>query len=139
MRTLDYDAATRVVATTVDAARALPLPVTVAVLDHTREVVALGRMTGAPTLTAEVAVAKAFTACSLGTGTHQTQAFTGHDGPFRELEVLGGGRLCTIPGGLPVVRDGWVVAAVAVSGGTAEQDLELAQVGLAALEKEVDA
>ena len=139
MHTLDYAAATRVVAAAVDAAAALPLPITVAVLDHTREVKALGRMDGAPTLTAEVAVAKAFTACSLGVGTHQTQAFTGHDGPFRGLEVLGGGRLCTIPGGLPLVRDGLVVAAVAVSGGSAEQDLQLAEVALAALEQEVTA
>ena len=47
----------------------------------------------------------------------------------RELE-LGGGKLTTLKGGVPVVVDGQVVGAVGVGGGTGEQDADVARAGI---------
>lgn len=43
------------------------------------------------------------------------------------------GGLCCFAGGLPIMRDGVQIGAIGVSGGSAEQDHEVAQAALAAL------
>ncbi|MCE3551414.1 heme-binding protein [Pseudonocardia sp. RS11V-5] len=126
MSAVPYPVAARLVAAALDRAAEIACPVSVAVLDETRELVAFARQPGAPVFTAEVAKAKAFTARSLLTPTHETQKFTGPGGPFYGLESVGGGVVCTIPGGLPLSVDGEVVGAIGVSGGSAEQDLDVA-------------
>lgn len=116
----------RVVDAALAHSRKIDCPVSVAVLDRTRELVAFARLTGAPIFTASVAVAKAFTAVSLSTPTHETQRFTSSGGPFFGLESIGGGVISTIPGGVPLLIDGELAGSVGVSGGSADQDLEIA-------------
>lgn len=113
--------------------REIDCPVSVAVLDRTREAVAFARLGSAPIFTAKVAVAKAFTAVSLSAPTHETQPFTSSGGPFFGLESIGGGIISTIPGGVPLFIDGELAGSVGVSGGSAEQDLAIAQKGAGAL------
>lgn len=116
-------AAQAVVFAVVERARALGVPRSVAVLDASGVVMALCRMGGAPLVSAEVA---------------QSQAFTALFGPSPPSEVLPPGvarlpRLGSVGAGLAIVVEGQAIGAIGVGGGTAEQDLECAQAGLAAL------
>jgi glc operon protein GlcG len=45
-----------------------------------------------------------------------------------------GGKFTTLKGGVPVLVDGQVIGAVGVGGATGEQDAEIAQAGVAALD-----
>jgi len=133
MTDIDYERARRIVDAALERSREIGVPMSVAVVDRTRELVAFARMGGAPIFTAKVATAKAFTAVSLGTPTHVTQQFTPSGGPFYGLEAIGGGVISTIPGGIPLVEDGEVTGAVGASGGSAEEDLDVAEYAARAL------
>jgi uncharacterized protein GlcG (DUF336 family) len=52
--------------------------------------------------------------------------------PLFGINTTNGGRIVIFAGGLPLVRDGDVVGAVGVSGGSVDQDEEVAEAGVAA-------
>ncbi|MGO1768616.1 MAG: GlcG/HbpS family heme-binding protein [Microbacterium sp.] len=136
MADIEYRQAQRLIEAALAAAEEIGVPMSVAVVDRTRELVAFARQPGAPIFTAKVATAKAFTAVSLAAPTDQTKQFTAPDGPFYGLEMLGGGVISTIPGGIPLVRSGDLIGAVGASGGTADDDLRIARAALADFEEE---
>ena len=51
-----------------------------------------------------------------------------------KLALVTEGQRVNLPGGLPLIIDGEVVGAIGVGSGTGEQDLEVAKVGVSALE-----
>jgi uncharacterized protein GlcG (DUF336 family) len=132
MSNISYETAADVVRAALRRSAEIACPVSVAVVDVTRELVAFARLPGAPVFTAEVARAKAFTARSLGVPTHETGTLTGPGGPLYMLESVGGGVITTIGGGLPVIVDGAVIGGVGVSGGAVEQDRDIAEHALRA-------
>lgn len=136
MADIEYAEAQPLVEAALARAAELGVPVSVAVVDRTREQVAFARQPGAPIFTAKVATAKAFTAASLSVPTQVTQQFTHSGGPFYGLEALGAGTISTIPGGIPLFRDGAVIGAVGVSGGSAEEDLDIAEAAAARFEED---
>ena len=109
--------------------------VTVAVVDEGGSLQALGRMEGAPTVSSQIAEAKAV-GCAVwlreGDSLQQVQA----DRPafFRAVDRLV--RLPIMPGlgSVLIRRKGVVLGAVGVSGAASEQDLECARAGLARLD-----
>lgn len=118
----------------VDAARAAAatdrIPITVAVLDDRGHDVLVERMDGASWFTAGVARAKAATAVAMSRPTADLGSLAT---AYPQLVPLIAGQLTqpftTLPGGVPLVVDGAIVGAVAVSGGTPEQDVVYASAG----------
>ncbi len=109
----------------------LGIHVTVAVVDDGGHLVALGRMDGAPSISPQVAEAKAVGAAMLHRD-GQSLADLAKDRPgfFSVVDRLV--RVPIVPGlgSTLIKRDGRVVGAVGVSGGKPEQDLECAEAGL---------
>ncbi len=105
------------------AARELGVEASVAVADATGALRAFERTDGAPFLTAEIAIDKAWTAASSGrTGTLwnaivQVPAAA----PLAKVS-----RLLAVAGGSPLLADGQLVGGIGVSGGSAEQDEQVA-------------
>jgi glc operon protein GlcG len=105
----------------------------IAVADAHGELIGLLRMDGAPLPSIVIATNKAWTAArerkptrELGQAARDPQ--TGFDmAYFGDRRYIGWG------GGLPVVVDGVVVGAVAVSGLPEMEDIEVAQLGVAAI------
>lgn len=111
-------------------ARAIGVPQCIAVVDAGGNLVAFVRMDGAKVLSQFSAVQKAATAASSMAPTG------GMDSDLSvKLSLATGGRLVNVPGGLPIVVDGTVVGAVGVGSGTGEQDVEVGQAGLEALQR----
>jgi uncharacterized protein GlcG (DUF336 family) len=52
--------------------------------------------------------------------------------PLYGLETTNNGRVVNFAGGIPLMRDGEVAGAIGVSGGTVDQDQEVAEAGAAA-------
>ena len=104
--------------------------VTIAVADDGGHPLALRRMDGCAPMAGYVAPEKARSAAL---GRRETQAFedmiNGGRTAFLSAPVLQG----LLTGGIPVLHEGQVIAAVGVSGVKPEQDAQVARAGIAAL------
>jgi glc operon protein GlcG len=104
--------------------------VTIAVADDGGHPLALRRMDGCAPMEGYVAPEKARSAAL---GRRETQAFedmiNGGRTAFLSAPVLQG----LLTGGIPVLHEGQVIAAVGVSGVKPEQDAQVARAGIAAL------
>lgn len=126
---LEHADATRILAAARAEAQNNQWAVTIAVVDDGGHLLALERLDGAAPISAYIAAEKARSAAL---GRRETKGYE---------EMVNGGRtafvsaplLTSLEGGVPVVVDGHVVAAVGVSGVKAEQDAQVAKAGIAAL------
>jgi uncharacterized protein GlcG (DUF336 family) len=129
---LTLAAARRVVSAVLAEGTALRVPLSVAVVDAGDQLVAFERMDGADLVSIGLARDKAFTALvnRMPTGDLGPMVQPGTD--FYGYDSVAGGRMIVFAGGLPLERDGVLVGAVGVSGGSAEQDQRAAEAGGAA-------
>ena len=130
---LSYAGARVALEAAVDKAAALGVPVNVSVCDDGGHQVAFARMDGAPLLSADIAADKAFSVVAVsGRPTSRWFDLIKEEPALRE-GIVHRDRLVIFGGGVPLVVDGHLVGAVGVSGGTADQDVEIASAGAAAL------
>ena len=108
----------------------LDVAVTAVVVDESGRLLALGRMDRARPITVDMAINKAYTPASFQQPAGQLAAVAGQTW-FQSLVVSSNGRIMAGGGALPIVEAGNVVGAVAVAGGTDEQDERCAQAALA--------
>jgi uncharacterized protein GlcG (DUF336 family) len=122
-------AATRILTHAEQTATALGVAVVIAVTDEAGVIKGLCRMDGAPLISIDIAQDKAYTAASFGVPTHEW-----HDRIKDEPALLHGllkaPRFTILGGGVPIVQDGALIGGLGVSGGSAEQDLRIAQAAL---------
>ena len=97
----------------------------IAIVDREGTLKAFLRMDGAPLLSVEIAMNKAYTAAAFGMATHAWFEFIKGDEPLR-LGIVHTERLVTFGGGYPIVVDGEVVGGIGVSGGHYTDDMEVA-------------
>jgi uncharacterized protein GlcG (DUF336 family) len=114
-------------------AAALGVPVNIAVLDAAAHLKAFGRMDEAVLGSIDVAQGKARTAALFGITSEAVWDYCKPGAAAPGLERSNGG-LMTFPGGVPL-RDagGRLVGAVGVSGGSPDQDADIARAAAAAL------
>ena len=108
----------------------LDIAVTAVVVDQSGRMIALGRMDKARPITVEIALNKAYTAASFQQPTHELAGVAAQTW-FQSLVVSSNGRIMPGGGALPIVEGGNVVGAIAVAGGTDDQDQKCAEVALA--------
>ncbi|MGM1017796.1 MAG: GlcG/HbpS family heme-binding protein [Actinomycetota bacterium] len=108
-------------------------PMNIAVVDAGGNLVSHVRQDGAWIGSIDISISKAWTSRAfdistqdLGDNAQPTQQFFG-------IHTTNGGRVAIFAGGVPLHRDGVVVGAVGVSGGSGEQDQTVAAAGAAAL------
>jgi glc operon protein GlcG len=111
-------------------------PVTIAVADAHGELIALLRLDGAPLASVVIATSKAWTAARERRPTYEIGQRSRHPETGFDLANYGDPGYVGWGGGLPVRVNGAVVGAVAVSGLTQQEDIELAQVGVDALQRD---
>ncbi len=130
---LSHDDARQVLDAGLAAAGELACPVSVAVLDAGRDLVAFGRLDDATLASVEIAQNKAFTARSLNMSTADLAPLTQPGAWLWGIERTDRRPLVPFAGGLPLYRAGRVVGAVGVAGGSDEQDAEIAAAAQRAL------
>lgn len=102
----------------------------IAVVDAGGVLKAFSRMDGAPLLSVDIAIDKAWTAVSFGLPTHGWREFLDADAGIAQIAHRP--RLTAFGGGYPVVVDGQVVGGIGVSGGHYSEDQSVAEAALAA-------
>ncbi|MDC5699026.1 heme-binding protein [Intrasporangium calvum] len=132
-QTMTYAAGRAAVDAALERAAELGVPVNVAVTDPSGALLAFARMDGAPLLSSGIAQDKAWTVSAFnGIATHEFFDLIKDEPALRE-GIVHRERLVVFGGGVPVRVDGVLVGAVGVSGGSAEQDREIAEAGAAAV------
>ncbi|WP_321972740.1 cob(I)yrinic acid a,c-diamide adenosyltransferase [Paratractidigestivibacter sp.] len=112
-------------------ARELGVPCVFAAVDDGGNLVLFQRMEGSLLISMDVAQGKAFTAMSMKMPTDEVGKLCQPGQPFYGLENSKPGKFVLFGGGFPFVVDGKVVGGIGVSGGTAEQDMEIARYAMA--------
>ncbi|MEV5443393.1 heme-binding protein [Streptomyces sp. NPDC052644] len=117
------------------AADAAGVPVSVTVLDAGGHLLAFRRDDRAVLISGETSTRKAYTALQLDAPTAGLVDLVKPDGPFHSLPTALDKPLLFIAGGVPVHRDGRLVGAIGVGGGTPDQDHGFATAALEALSR----
>lgn len=113
-------------------ARQLKVAMSVAVVDAGDQLVAFVRMDGADLVTIRLAQDKAFSALMNRMPTGDLAALVQPGAEFYGYDSLAAGRMVVFAGGMPLERDGVLVGAVGVSGGSAAEDQQAADAAVAA-------
>ena len=133
MNTLSFGGAQRVAEAAVAAARERNVAACIVVADVCGEPIVTLRMDGAPRLSADVARDKAYSVTAFkGMPTDQWWPAIADD-PALVHGFVKTKQLIVFGGGVPVKVDGALVGAVGVSGGSVDQDREIAAAGAAAV------
>ena len=107
--------------------------VTVVVVDRAGDISAVGRMDRAPGVWFDIAYGLAYT-CTIWGGAKGAQlAPVKDENWFRAASIMRGGRMMVADGSLPLVQDRTLIGAIGVAGATDEEDLAIAEAGVAAL------
>jgi len=129
---ITLEEAQRILSAAEEKAAEMGQPMNIAVMDAGRNLVAFHRMDGAWVASTDIAIDKAFTSAGRGLTTRKIGEMAQPGQPLFGINTTNGGRIVIFAGGVPLVRDGDVVGAVGVSGGSVDQDEEVAEAGVAA-------
>jgi uncharacterized protein GlcG (DUF336 family) len=106
-------------------------PMNIAIVDNGRQLKAFARMEDAWLGSIEIAIDKAFTSASFLLPTEDLADMTQPGQPLYGLNTTSSGRIVIFAGGIPLMRGDDVAGAIGVSGGTVDQDQEVAEAGAA--------
>ncbi len=123
----------RILAAAEARAREIGVPMVIAIVDESGVLKAFKRMDGSLLISVNVAQGKAYTAAALRMSTREVGERTQPGADIYGMQFADVGRIISFGGGFPIVKDGEVVGGIGVSGGSCEQDEDVARAGMAAL------
>jgi uncharacterized protein GlcG (DUF336 family) len=129
---ITLEEARKVVSAAEEKAKEIGVQMNIAVLDSGRNLKSFARMDGAWLGSIEIAIDKAYTSTSFDMSTKDLSTMAQPEQPLFGINTTSNSRVVIFAGGIPLERDGSVVGAVGVSGGTPDQDHEVAEAGVAA-------
>ena len=124
--------ARRIIAAAENKATEIGQPMNIAVVDEGANLIAHVRMDGAWLGSIDISINKAYTSRAFDIPTKNLAEHSQSGGQFFGIHVSNSGRIMIFAGGIPLKRDGKIVGAIGVSGGSGEQDHAVAQAGAAA-------
>lgn len=132
MSAISLNSATGVVNAAIEKAREIGQPMNIAVVDDGGHLVAFARMDGAIKASIDISIRKARTSILMNAPTGALMPLAQPGAELYGLEQTSGG-LVVFGGGIPLTVDDVVVGAIGVSAGSVEQDVSVAEAGVAAL------
>lgn len=126
---ITLSAAEAVIKKVFEAAAKMGMRAIAAVADQGANPVAVLCMDGAIPASYDIALGKAYTSASLRMSTANLSKLAAPGGDLYGIQNTNGGKIVIFGGGEPLYYGGKVVGALGVSGGTLQQDTELATVG----------
>ena len=121
--------AKRMIAAAEKAAEEMGQPMNIAVVDQGGNLIAHVRMDKAWIGSIDISMKKAWTARAFDIETKELAKHSQSGGQFFGIHVSNHGRVMIFAGGIPLRRDGKVVGAIGVSGGSGDQDHAVAEAG----------
>src|ERR1700734_1058253 len=121
--------ARRVIAAAEKKSKEIGQPMNIAIADEGGNLVSHVRMDGAWLGSIDISINKAFTARAFDISTKDLGKNSQSGDQFFGIHASNHGRVMIFAGGIPLKRDGKVVGAVGVSGGSGKQDHSVAEAG----------
>ena len=126
--------ARRIVAGAQKRAEEIDKPITVVVVDPAGFPVLIERMDGARPLQPQIATSKAYTAAVMQRPCSMLKGWAEHEPTFfAQVSRMGHHPIVATGGGFPLAREGEIIGAIGISGGTGDEDEALARAALADL------
>jgi uncharacterized protein GlcG (DUF336 family) len=132
MSAVKLEDARRVISAAETKAKEIGQPMNIAVADEGGNIVAHVRMDNAWIGSIDISMNKAYTSRAFDTETKELAKHSQPAGEFFGIQVSNHGKIMIFAGGIPLKRDGKVVGAIGVSGGSGDQDHAVATAGAAA-------
>src|SRR5215210_5535748 len=107
-------------------------PMNIAIADTGGNLVAHVRMDGAWLGSIDISIKKAFTSRAFDTSTKDLGENSQPGQQFFGIHASNDGRVMIFAGGIPLKKDGKIVGAIGVSGGSGDQDHSVAEAGASA-------
>lgn len=124
--------ARRVIAAAEKKAAEIGQPMNIAVADGGGNLVAHVRMDKAWLGSVDISIKKAYTSRAFDIATKDLAEHSQSGGQFFGIHASNNGRIMIFAGGIPLKRNGEVVGAIGVSGGSGDQDHAVAEAGASA-------
>jgi uncharacterized protein GlcG (DUF336 family) len=124
--------ARRVIAAAEKKAAEIKQPMNIAVADEGGNIVSHVRMDGAWIGSIDISQKKAYTSRAFDIATKDLATHSQSGGQFFGIHASNNGKIMIFAGGIPLKKDGKVVGAIGVSGGSGDQDHAVAEAGAAA-------
>ncbi len=125
--------ARRIIAVAEKKAAEIGQPMNIAVADGGGNLVAHVRMDGAWIGSIDISIKKAYTSKAFDISTKDLAPHSQSGSQFFGIHASNDGKIMIFAGGIPLKKDGKVIGAIGVSGGSGEQDHAVAEAGAAAL------
>ena len=132
MSAVKLDDARRVISAAEKKAREIGQPMNIAVADEGGNIVTHIRMDNAWIGSIDISMKKAYTSRVFDIETADLAKHSQSGGQFFGIHASNDGKIMIFAGGIPLKRDGKVVGAIGVSGGSGDQDHAVATAGAAA-------
>lgn len=130
---INLETARRIIAAAEKKAAEIGQPMNIAVADAGGNLVAHVRMDNAWIGSVDISIKKAWTSRAFDITTKDLAANSQSGDQFFGIHASNDGKVMIFAGGIPLRKDGKVVGAIGVSGGSGEQDHSVAEAGAAAL------
>ena len=130
LQTIDYSEARRIVDLIVEKASQMQKAAAVAIADSHGDLICFARMDGAPVSSIRIAMNKAWTAARERKPTKEIGEKVKHPEKGHDIAYYGDPKYVGWGGGIPIWKNGEVVGAVAVSGLSSNEDINLATLGV---------
>lgn len=124
--------ARRVIAAAEKKAAEIGQPMNIAVADGGGNLISHVRMDGAWIGSIDISQKKAYTSRAFDIATKDLAEHSQSGRQFFGIHASNDGRIMIFAGGIPLKRDGKVVGAIGVSGGSGDQDHQVAEAGASA-------
>jgi uncharacterized protein GlcG (DUF336 family) len=126
------DDAKRIISAAEKKAVEIGQPMNIAVADEGGNLIAHVRMDGAWIGSIDISIKKAYTSRAFDIATKDLALHSQSGGQFFGIHASNDGRIMIFAGGIPLRKDGKVVGAIGVSGGSGDQDHAVAEAGASA-------
>ena len=124
--------ARRIIAAATAEAEKIGQPMNIAVVDEGGNLLAFERMANAWLGSIDISIKKAWTSRAFDIATKDLSEHSQSGNQFFGIHASNDGKVMIFAGGIPLKKDGKVVGAIGVSGGSGEQDHAVAEAGVAA-------
>jgi uncharacterized protein GlcG (DUF336 family) len=126
------DDARRIIAAAEKKAKEIGQPMNIAIADEGGNLISHVRMDDAWLGSIDISIKKAYTARAFDIATKDLATHSQSGGQFFGIHASNDGKIMIFAGGIPLKRDGKIVGAIGVSGGSGDQDHAVAEAGAAA-------
>ena len=133
VETVNLADARRIIAAAEKKAAEIGQPMNIAVADAGGNLVAHVRMDHAWLGSVDISIKKAFTSRAFDIATKDLAEHSQSGKQFFGIHASNDGKIMIFAGGIPLKKNGKVIGAIGVSGGSGEQDHAVAEAGAAAL------